>query len=131
MDTKKTFTILVHAFVVWVLCAAAMGIGRAITTEQNAFIIHATAAPIIAALVSMNYFKRFHYSGPLLTALIFVLVPAALDLVIVALLVLRSMDMFASQGSLLGTWLPLTLIFLSTYLTGLAITKRASRPISS
>jgi len=49
----------------------------------------------------------------------------------VALLILRSMDMFASQGSLLGTWLPLTLIFLSTYLTGLAITKRASRPIPS
>jgi hydrogenase-4 membrane subunit HyfE len=131
MDAKKIITVLVHAFVVWVLCAAAMGIGRATTTEQNAFIIHAIAAPLIAALVSMTYFKRFYYTSPLLTAVIFVLVPAALDFVIVALIILRSMDMFASQGSLLGTWLPLSLIFLSTYLTGLAITKRASQPVAS
>jgi hypothetical protein len=131
MDTKKTFPVLAHAFVVWVLCAAAMGIGRAITTEQNAFIIHATAAPIIAALVAWNYFKRSHTTSPLVTAIIFVVVPAALDLLIVALLILRSMDMFLSPGSVIGTWIPLTLIFLSTYLTGLAITKRASRPVAS
>jgi len=131
MDTKKTLTVLVHAFVVWVLCAAVMGFGRATTTVQNANIIHATAAPIIAALVARNYFKRFHYTSPLITAIIFVVVPAALDLVIVALLVLRSMDMFLSPGSFIGTWIPLTLIFLSTYLTGLAITQRAPRLVSS
>ena len=123
MNIKKTITVLVHAFIVWALCAAVMGIGRAVTTEQNAFIIHATAALIIAALVSMNYFKKYHYTSPLQTGLIFVVVPAALDFLIVALLILRNMDMFASPGSLLGTWIPLTLIFASTYLTGLAVNR--------
>jgi len=107
-----------------------MGIGRAITTEQNAFIIHAIATPIVATLVSMNYFKKFHYTSPLFTGIIFVLVPAAMDLLIMALLILRSMDMFISQGSLFGTWIPLTLIFLATYLTGMAITKSTPRPVS-
>ena len=126
MDTKKMMPVLVHAFVVWVLCAAVMGIGRATTTVQNANIIHAVAAPIISALVALNYFKKFHYTSPIMTAIIFVIVPAGLDLLIVALLILRNMDMFLSPGSLLGTWIPLTLIFLSTFLTGLAITKRVS-----
>ncbi|HVM70853.1 MAG TPA: hypothetical protein VMT91_03780 [Anaerolineales bacterium] len=130
MNTKKAIIVLVHAFIVWVFCAAVMGIGRAITTEQNAFIIHAVAAPIVATLVSMNYFKKFHYTSPLFTGIIFVLVPAAMDLLIMALLILRSMDMFISQGSLFGTWIPLTLIFLATYLTGMAITKSTPRPVS-
>ena len=38
------------------------------------------------------------------------------DFLVVALLILHSLDMFAS---LLGTWIPFTLIFTSTYLTGL------------
>jgi hypothetical protein len=122
MKTKKTIIVLVHAFILWVLCAAVMGIGRAVTTEQNAFIIHAVAAPLVSALISLNYFKRFNYTSPLQTALIFVLVPAALDLLIVSLLVLRSLDMFTSPGSLLGTWIPLTLIFFASYLTGLSVT---------
>ena len=126
MNTKKTLTVLVHAFVVWVLCAAVMGIGRATTTEQNANLIHLVAAPIVAALVALNYFKRFHYTSLLITAIIFVVVPAGLDLLIVALLILRNMDMFLSPGSLIGTWIPLTLIFLSTFLTGLFVTSRSS-----
>jgi hypothetical protein len=126
MNTKKTIIVLVHAFILWVLCAAVMGIGRAVTTEQNAFIIHVVAAPLVSALISLNYFKRFNYTSPLQTALIFVLVPAALDLLIVSLLVLRSLDMFTSPGSLLGTWIPLTLIFLASYLTGLAVHKQAA-----
>ena len=123
MHTKKTITILFHAFIVWALCAAVMGIGWAITTEQNAFIIYATAAPIIATLVSLNYFKKYHYTSPLQPGLIFVVVPAALDFLIVALLILRNMDMFTSPGSLLGTWIPLTLIFASTCLTGLVVNR--------
>ena len=131
MNTKKTITVLVHAFIVWVLCSAVMGIGRAVTTEQITFIIHAIAAPIVGTLVSLNYFRKFNYTGPLPTAFIFVLVPAGLDLLIVALLILRNMDMFLSPGSVFGTWIPLALIFLSTWLTGLVITTRAPRPASS
>jgi hydrogenase-4 membrane subunit HyfE len=132
MSIKNIAIMIVHAFLVWVLCTAAMGVGRAVTTEQNAFIIHATAAPIISALVSLNYFKKFHFTSPLQTAFIFILVPAVLDFLIVALLVLQNMDMFISSGSLFGTWLPLTLIFLAAYLTGLAVTGKGieEKPIT-
>jgi hypothetical protein len=43
------------------------------------------------------------------------------DFFVVALLINRSLDMFAS---LLGTWIPFALIFTSTYLTGL-VAKRS------
>jgi hypothetical protein len=121
------FTVLVHAVIIWALCAATIGIGRATTSSENTFIIHAILAPIIAALVSLNYFKKFNYTSPLFTAVIFVFVPMALDFLIVSLLVLRSLDMFLSPGSVLGTWIPLTLIFTSTYLTGWLVTKRVTR----
>jgi hypothetical protein len=126
MNVKKSFIIFAHGFVIWVLCMAVMFLGRAITSEQNAFIIHATAAPIISALVALNYFKRFHYTSPLVTAIIFVAVPAVLDFLIVSLLILHSMDMFLSPGSILGTWIPLALIFLAALLTGLIVTKQVS-----
>jgi len=44
----------------------------------------------------------------------------AVDFFVVALLINRSMDMFAS---LLGTWIPFALIFASTYLTGVSVLK--------
>jgi hypothetical protein len=34
-------------------------------------------------------------------------------------------------ASLLGTWIPFTLIFLSTYLTGLVVTRRALNRVTS
>jgi len=42
----------------------------------------------------------------------------AIDFFLVALVVNGSLDMFRS---LLGTWIPFALIFLSTYLTGRAV----------
>jgi len=50
------------------------------------------------------------------TAIIFVSFVIAVDLFIVALLIQRSFEMFTS---VLGTWIPFILIFVSTYLTGL------------
>jgi hypothetical protein len=127
MNTRKVITVLVHAFIAWMLCAATIGIGRATTSAEYTFVIHAILAPIIAVLVSQYYFKRYHYTSPLQTALIFVFVPMALDFFIVSLLILRSLDMFISVGSVLGTWIPLALIFTSTYMTGILVTKRVSR----
>jgi hypothetical protein len=46
----------------------------------------------------------------------------AVDFFVVALLINRSLEMFAS---LLGTWIPFALIFTSTYLTGIYVTKKA------
>ena len=65
-----------------------------------------------------------NYIGPLRTALIFTGFAMLVDFFVVALLILRSLDMFAS---LLGTWIPFALIFISTYLTGL-VTVGSIRP---
>jgi uncharacterized integral membrane protein len=48
-----------------------------------------------------------------------------MDFFLVALIINRSFDMFRS---LLGTWIPFGLIFLSSYLTGLVVVARVRRP---
>jgi hypothetical protein len=47
-----------------------------------------------------------------------------MDVFVVALLIEGSFDMFKS---VLGTWLPFLLIFLSTWWTGLAVRRAAHR----
>ena len=121
MNTKKTITVLVHAFIGWVLCFATMGIGMATLSMNNALIVHAVAAPVIFALISLIYFKKFYYTTPLMTALVFVGFVIAIDFLVVALLINKSLDMFTS---LIGTWIPFALIFASTYLTGVFVTKK-------
>ena len=122
MKPKKIATLLVHAFIGWAFCAATMGIGMATTSLQNTLIIHAIGAPIFFMIVSLIYFKNFGYTSPLQTAIAFVGFVMAVDFFVVALLINRSLDMFAS---VLGTWLPFALIFTSTYLTGLYVVKTA------
>ena len=119
--TKKVFVILVHAFIGWALCGASMGIGMAVTTIDNALIIHAAAAPIVFFVISWIYFNKFGYTTPLQTAAIFVAFVILMDIFVVAMMINKSFEMFAS---LLGTWIPFGLIFLTTYLTGLWVEKR-------
>jgi hypothetical protein len=111
----KTILILAHAFVGWMLCAATMGIGMAVTSIDNALIIHAIGAPIFFAGVSWVYFRKFNFTTPLQTAAIFIAFVIAMDFFVVAMLINHSFEMFAS---LLGTWFPFALIFASTCLTG-------------
>jgi hypothetical protein len=120
----KLITILVHSCVGWALCAATIGISMAVTSHQNALVIHAIGAPVFFAVVSMVYFRKFNYTTPLQTAIIFVSFVIAVDFFIVALIINRSLEMFAS---LLGTWIPFGLIFASTYLTGSYIVKNRNR----
>ena len=121
MTFKKTLIVLAHAFVGWMLCAATMGIGMSLTTLNNALIIHAIAAPIFFAGISLVYFRKFNYTTPLQTAFIFIAFVVAMDFFVVAMLINRSFEMFAS---LLGTWIPFALIFISTYLTGLFVIQK-------
>jgi hypothetical protein len=118
VNRKKLLIIFAHAFFGWALCAATMGIGIATTSLQNTLIIHAIGAPIFFLIVSLIYFKNFDYTHPLQTAIIFVGFVMAVDFFVVALMINRSLDMFAS---VLGSWLPFALIFTSTYLTGLYV----------
>lgn len=124
MNTKKIFVIFVHAFVGWALCTASMVIGMATMSLDNALLVHAIGAPIIFTIISLIYFNKFNYTTPLQTALIFVSFVILVDFFVVALLINKSLEMFTS---LLGTWIPFTLIFTSTYLTGTYITNNLRR----
>ena len=108
----------------WALCTASMANGMATTSESNAIIIHAIAAPFIATAVSAVYFKKFNYTAPLHTALIFVAFVIVVDFFLIALVINRSLEMFASP---LGTWIPFALIFASTYITGFLITRSSQQ----
>ena len=121
MTSKKIIIVLIHAFVGWMLCAATMGVGMSVTSLNNALMIHAIAAPIFFAGVSLVYFRKFNYTAPLQTALTFIAFVIGMDFFLVAMLINRSFEMFTS---LLGTWIPFALIFISTYLTGLFVIQK-------
>jgi hypothetical protein len=122
MNIGKIIIIFVHAFIGWALCAATISIGMAITSTENALIIHAIGAPVFFTVVSLVYFRKFNYTTPFQTAIIFLGFVITVDFFVVALLINRSMNMFAS---LLGTWIPFALIFISTFVTGLHALKKS------
>jgi hypothetical protein len=113
--------------VVWLISVIIFGIigqmgcwglmigGQAVTTLENALIIHAIGAPFVFALVSFIYFKKLNYTTPLITAFSFDAIVILMDFFIVSLLINQNFDMFLSP---IGTWIPFILIFTSTYLTG-------------
>ena len=122
IDYAKLLIVLIYAFMGWTLCGVVMFIGTAVTTEFMALIIHAVAAPIIFAVVSSFYFKKYDLTTPLETAALFVGFFVLLDLVVVAHLINKSLAMF---GNVLETWIPFALIFISTYYTGRKLEKNA------
>lgn len=113
---KKTIVIFIHMSVGWALCGTIMGVGREITTIENTLVAHALGAPLIFSIISLDYYKKFNYTTPLMTAIMFVSFIIFMDIFVVALMIEENFAMFTS---ILGTWIPFALIFLSTYLTGL------------
>ena len=102
----------------WALCGAIMFIGMSVMSIETTLIVHAIGAPIIFSAISLFYFKKFRFTSPLQTAVLFLLIVILMDFFLVALVINKSMEMFQSP---LGTWIPFGLIFLSTFLTGLIV----------
>ena len=123
MTIGRLTRLLGPAFVGWALCGATIGIGRAVTSLQNTLIAHAIATPVIFAAASYVYFKKFHYTTPVQTALVYAAFVMLMDFVVVATFVEKSYAMFSS---LLGTWLPFALIFGSTYAVGRHLVRDAA-----
>ncbi len=116
LNLKKALSLLAHAFALWGFCAAVMGIGMAVMPLNTVLIVHAIAAPIIAAAVTSFYYWKFNHTTPLQTALCFVLFIILMDVIVVAMIINQSFEMFES---FVGTWLVFMLIFAVTYLTGI------------
>jgi len=114
-SAKRVTVILIFAFIGWAACGATMGLGLAFLNMDTTLLIHAIGAPIYFIILSLIYFKKFFYTGPLTTAAIFIGFVIVVDFFFVALMVNKSLDMFRS---FLGTWLPFILIFCATWVTG-------------
>lgn len=122
IDYVKLLIVSIYAFMGWTICGAIMFIGTAVTSEFIALLIHAVATPIIFAVVSSYYFKKYDLTTPLETAALFVVFFVLLDFIVVAFLINKSLAIF---GNVLGTWIPFVLIFISTYYTGRKLEKKA------
>ena len=127
MNARKKWTILAAGFIGWLLCFATMGIGMATLSLDNALVVHAIAAPFIFGGVSYVYFSRLGYTSPVATAAIFVGLVMTMDFFLVALVINRSLAMFASP---IGTWIPFALIFASTYTTGRTLAGRGAGAVA-
>ena len=121
INLKEVAVILVHGLVGWALCGSIVAVGREIWTMETTLIVHAIGAPIISGVLSLIYFTYFNYTTPLQTAAIFVLTAIFMDVTVVATLIEKSYEMFSS---LIGTWIPFALMFLSTYLIGSLFVRR-------
>ena len=102
----------------WALCGAIMFVGMSVISMEATLIIHAIGAPVIFSTISWFYFTKLQYTSPLQTSVSFLLIVIFMDFFLVALVINKSMEMFQS---LIGTWIPFGLIFLSTYLTGIIV----------
>lgn len=115
-DTARTLTrVGVHATVGWAMCGSTMALLLGTTSLRTALAVHALAAPVIFAVVSASYFRGPHAWPPFRAATVFAALAFLFDLVIVAGFVQRSLAMFQS---FIGSWLPLALIILATWMTG-------------
>ncbi len=128
MKVKYIIIASIHAFIGWFLCAATMGIGSSLTSMQNTLYIHATLAPVFFFLISTFYFKKFGHFSPFATAAYFTVFIVLIDFVLVALIILGSLEMFTS---VLGTWIPFGLIFVSTYVAGIIFKQKPTVIVGS
>jgi hypothetical protein len=115
---KKPAIILTFGISGWAACGIIMFTLLHITTIYLSLIIHFIATPFIFLAISNLYFKKFDYTTPFVTAVIFTVIVMILDFFVVAMVIEKNLEMFES---VMGTWLPFLFIFLTVWLRGLAI----------
>jgi len=129
---RSVWRLIAYGFAGWALCAATMAGLMQLGSLTFALVFHAILAPCIFAALSQRYFRARGARAPLFTAAVFTLLVVALDLAVVGGLVMHDTRMFASVA---GTWLPLALIFLATWITGSIVAMmpadKASRRVRS
>ena len=119
---RVAVTVVLHGLAIWGLCGATIGLAMATMSQQDALLVHAAAAPVIASLVSLVYFRRHDHTTPLVTACCFLAVVVLADVLLVAMIIYRSFEMFRSA---IGTWLPFGLIFAATWVVGAVLRHRS------
>jgi hypothetical protein len=110
-----TLKLLPYAFVGWMLCGAIIGIGRELTTIENALIIHLIGVPVIFVVLTKMYYKKNNKLFSLQLAIFMLSLVIMMDFFVVSLMVEKNFNMFKS---LVGTWIPFILMFLAVFLVG-------------
>ena len=118
---KKTLITSAHALVGWALCGAVIAVGRNLMPMGTVLIIHAVAAPVFFALISILFHRKFAYLSPIGAAAVFTGIVILIDAGLVAPVFEKNWDMFRS---VLGTWIPFVLIFASSWASGKAVRRR-------
>ena len=113
----KMAVTLVLGLIGWGFCGMVMGIGPELWGMETTLVVHAVAAPTFFIVLSAVYHSWLGYFRPLVTACLWTGLIIFLDVFLVALVIEGSFAMFQS---FLGTWLVFILIFLATWLGGLA-----------
>jgi hypothetical protein len=96
--------------------------GRYVRSERTHYPCDCRTAHLRSTIADLLHVTKIKYTSPLLTAEIFLAFVIAVDFFVVALLMLKSLEMFSSP---LGTWISFALIFCATYLLGVNARKRA------
>ena len=115
MNLRDSSILVVHSVAIYFVCFAVMGISMATLDIDTALIAHAAAAPFVSAVFSYIYYKRFNYTGPLITAIVIVATVILLDFFLTATIILGDYSMFYSP---IGTWIPFALIFSAAFIVG-------------
>ncbi len=114
-SVRDRLLLLVFALVGWALCGATIAVSRSFMPMDAALIVHAVAAPILAASLAYLHARHFAVTKPLVAAAVFVGVMIVMDAGLVAPFLEKSWSMFQSP---LGTWIPFALTFLAAWGAG-------------
>jgi len=121
VPVKRILVLLAHGLVAWVLLLGVRALALRTAPEAVA-VVHAVAAPLVAATVCAAYYGRFGFTSPLVTALAMLATVACLD-GLWAFFVEKRLGEFSRSGE---TWLSLALLFAQALASG--IVDRRSRP---
>ena len=89
LGSKQIAIIVLLGLLGWALCGAIMFVGMSVMGLRTTLIVHAIGAPIIFTVISMFYYKKFHYTSALLTGGFFLAIVALMDFFLVGLVISR------------------------------------------
>ena len=110
--------LLLHGIAGWAACAAVMAGLLGLFRPGTALGLHAGLAPLVFVVVAWHFFRLPGARDARTTAAAWTAIVVLLDLVVVGGLVQHSLAMFRS---FVGSWLPLSLIFVASWSTGAAM----------
>lgn len=107
--------LLGHGLAAWAVSAVLMFFFTALFESSTATALYVLATPVVFGGIAWNYFRARGARQPLPTAVIWIVIALALDLVLIAGLVQGSLQMFAGFTQ---TWLPALLGLIAVWGTG-------------